>query len=108
MKTMEFTKMAAAGNDFVLLDNRGGKAGRKAGNFAKFAKEVCERRHSIGADGLLLLENSKSADVTMRIFNPDGSEAAMCGNGSRCIAYYACKKGITKSRLSIETKAGVL
>jgi diaminopimelate epimerase len=105
---IEFTKMVAAGNDFVLLDNRGKKAEKKAGNLSKFAKAVCGRRHSIGADGLLLIENSKKADIAMRIFNPDGSEVTMCGNGSRCIAYYAAKKGITKNNLSIETKAGIL
>ncbi len=108
MNNIEFTKMAAAGNDFILLDNRGKKAERKIGNLSKFAEVACERKHSIGADGLLLLESSRKADVTMRIFNPDGSEVAMCGNGSRCIAYYAAKRGIAKNRLSIDTKAGIL
>lgn len=108
MRKIEFTKMVAAGNDFVLLDNRAGKARKKVGNFSKFAKAVCGRKHSIGADGLLLIENSKKADITMRIFNPDGSEVTMCGNGSRCVAYYAAKKGITKNKSSIETKAGIL
>jgi diaminopimelate epimerase len=100
--------MAAAGNDFILVDNRGGKLKRKIGNFSRFAKIACERKHSIGADGLLVLEGSKEADITMRIFNPDGSEVTMCGNGSRCLAYYAVKNKITKDRFSIETKAGIL
>jgi len=108
MKTIEFTKMVAAGNDFVLLDNRGKKAKKRIGDFSKFAKEICERKHSAGADGLLLLEDSKKADITMRIFNPDGSEVTMCGNGSRCVAYYAARSGITKKSLSIQTKAGIL
>lgn len=108
MSTIEFTKMVAAGNDFVLVDNRGKKTEKKIGNFSRFAKMVCERKHSVGADGLLLLENSKKADIAMRIFNPDGSEVTMCGNGSRCLAYYAARKKITKNKLSIETKAGIL
>ena len=62
----------------------------------------------MGADGLLVLEGSHKADVTMRIFNPDGSEAEMCGNGSRCLAYYVAHRGITGNMLSIETKAGIL
>jgi len=108
MSKVDFTKMAAAGNDFVVVDNRGNKFGKKVKNISKFAKAVCERKLSIGADGLLLIEGSKKADVTMRIFNPDGGEVAMCGNGSRCVAYYAAKKGITGNRSSIETKAGIL
>ena len=108
MSNIEFTKMVAAGNDFLLVDNRGKKAEKRIGNLSKFAKAVCARKHSIGADGLLLLEGSEKADITMRIFNPDGSEVTMCGNGSRCTAYYAARKGITKNKLSIETKAGIL
>lgn len=108
MKSVEFTKMVATGNDFVLLDNRGKKAEKKIGSLSKFAKTVCARRLSVGADGLLAVENSKQADIMMRIFNPDGSEVTMCGNGSRCAAYYTAQKGITKNRLSIETKAGIL
>ena len=105
---IEFAKMVAAGNDFVLVDNRGKKAERMIGKFTKFAKRVCERKHSIGADGLLVLEDSKKADIAMRIFNPDGSEVTMCGNGSCCAAYYAANKRITKNKLSIEAKAGIL
>lgn len=108
MSSIEFTKMVAAGNDFVIVDNRGGKLKRKISDLSKFANAVCERKRSIGADGLLALENSKYADVTMRIFNPDGSEVTMCGNGSRCLAYYAANNKITKNKLSIETKAGIL
>jgi diaminopimelate epimerase len=109
MSTIEFTKMTAIGNDFVILDNRGGRAGKKIDDFTRFARVACARKRSIGADGLLLLEDSKDADITMRIFNPDGSEVSMCGNGSRCMAYYAVKKGVVKGNtLSIETKAGIL
>ena len=108
MSKVEFTKMVASGNDFVVLDNRDRKPEKRIGNLSKFAIALCERKLSVGADGLLVLENSKKADITMRVFNPDGSEVTMCGNGSRCVAYYAAKNGITKNRLSIETKAGIL
>ncbi len=102
-KFVEFTKMAGAGNDFIIIDNR---AKEISENPARIAKRLCERKFSIGADGLLLLEKSKKADVRMRIFNPDGSEAEMCGNGVRCLAEFAFEKKITKSRFSVETPAG--
>lgn len=108
MKSVAFTKMVATGNDFIVIDNRGKKAEKKIGNLPKFAKSVCVRKLSVGADGLLVIENSKKADIAMRIFNPDGSEVTMCGNGSRCVAYYAAKNRISKNKLSIETKAGIL
>ena len=104
---IKFTKAVASGNDFVIVDNRSGRfvkgpSGFK-GTWSSFARTVCQRRHSVGADGLLLLENSARADLKMRIFNPDGGEVDMCGNGSRCVVVY-CKKG----RIKIETGAGVL
>lgn len=108
MNNIEFTKLVATGNDFILIDNARKKVESKVGNLSRFAKIVCDRRHSIGSDGLLVLEGSHNADVTMRIFNPDGSEAGMCGNGSRCIAYYTANRDITGDKLSIETKAGIL
>jgi len=102
---IRFTKTVATGNDFVVVDNR--KKVLK-NNLAKLAKELCDRKNGIGADGLLLLEGSDSADFKMRIFNPDGSEAQMCGNGSRCIALYAYKKNIASSKMDIETLAGIV
>lgn len=108
MSKIEFTKMAAAGNDFIVVDNRAKEAEKTAGGLSNFAKTACARKISIGADGLLAIENSRKADIAMRIFNPDGSEAEMCGNGSRCAAFYAARRGITKNKLSIETKAGLL
>jgi diaminopimelate epimerase len=108
MNRVEFTKFVAAGNDFVLIDNARKKVESKVAGLSRFAKRVCDRRRSIGGDGLLALEGSNVADVKMRIFNPDGSEAEMCGNGLRCIAYYAAHKGITGNALSIETKAGIV
>ncbi|MDD5680918.1 MAG: diaminopimelate epimerase [Candidatus Omnitrophica bacterium] len=108
MNRIEFTKLVATGNDFILVDNGRKKVESKVGSLARFAKKICDRRQSVGADGLLVLEGSHKADIAMRIFNPDGSEASMCGNGSRCIAYYAANRDITGDKLSIETKAGIL
>lgn len=104
MRYLNFTKMSAAGNDFILVDNRR-LALRGA---ARLARCLTDRRHSIGADGLILLEKSKRADLRMRIFNPDGSEAEMCGNGIRCLAKFAFDGKFCGPKASIETLAGVL
>ncbi|NQT46980.1 MAG: diaminopimelate epimerase [Candidatus Omnitrophica bacterium] len=105
---IEFTKMAASGNDFLVLDNRGLKLRIPDSELPLLAKRLCQRRFSVGADGLLVIEESKKADYRMRIFNPDGSEVTMCGNGSRCAALYAVEKGIAKKDHRIETLAGLL
>jgi len=102
---VKFTKAVATGNDFVIIDTRELKPG---GSYSKLAKKICDRKYGVGADGLLLIEKSREADFTMRIFNPDGSEAEMCGNGSRCAALYAATKKIAKSVMRISTLAGVL
>jgi len=98
--------MHGLGNDFIVVDNRDGKiSDTKA---AELARKLCERRFSVGADGLLLLSNSTLADVKMRIFNADGSEAEMCGNGIRCLAKYCHENNIVrKSALAVETLAGI-
>ncbi len=98
-RRVDFTKMVASGNDFVLID---GSRELGASSLSVFAKNICDRKYGVGADGLLILEKSKIADIKMRIFNPDGSEAEMCGNGARCAAYYL------NSKLNIETKAGII
>ena len=105
-KSIKFTKTVATGNDFIVVDNRKGVV--PDNELSALAKRLCDRKRAIGADGLLLVEPSKKADFKMRIFNPDGSEAEMCGNGSRCIALYAVRKKITKSIMTIETMAGML
>ncbi len=105
MRMIKFTKAVATGNDFVIIDNRRRIIG---GRIALFAKKICDRKYSVGADGLLLLERSKKADFRMRIFNPDGTEAAMCGNGSRCAALFAAVKRVAPPNMSIETLAGML
>jgi diaminopimelate epimerase len=107
IKKIEFTKLVAAGNDFLLIDNRSSRISGRA--IAALAKRMCDRKFGAGADGLLLVERSKSADFKMRIFNADGSEAEMCGNGSRCFALYCSrlKKNIV-SDLRIQTLAGMI
>ena len=101
-----FTKAVATGNDFVIVDGRKLKI---EGGLSKVARKLCDRKAGVGADGLLIIEKSKKADFRMRIFNPDGTEAEMCGNGSRCAALYAAAKGIGRARdMAIETIAGVL
>ncbi len=102
---MEFFKIEGSGNDFVVTDNRNLKITKRR----QTAIRLCDRKFGIGADGLLLLERSKKADFRMRIFNPDGSEAEMCGNGLRCILRFAVETGIERKKIiSVETKAGVL
>jgi len=100
MRTIRFTKAVATGNDFIIIDNRRSILGS---DLSRFARNICERRRSAGADGLLVLGKSKEADLRMRIFNADGSEAEMCGNGARCAAYFFGKRN-----LSLETKAGII
>jgi diaminopimelate epimerase len=105
VKYVQFWKMHGLGNDFVLIDNRDGTV--READMAELARKLCERRLSIGADGLLLLTNSNVGDLQMRIFNADGSEAEMCGNGIRCFAKYAYENGIVKkTEFTVETLAG--
>jgi diaminopimelate epimerase len=103
---MNFWKMHGLGNDYVVIDNRDGAISEK--ETSPLAKRLCERRFSIGADGLLLVYRSAKADVRMRIFNSDGSEAEMCGNGIRCFAKYCYENAITpKAEFDVETNAGI-
>ncbi|MEE9474803.1 MAG: diaminopimelate epimerase [Candidatus Hydrothermarchaeaceae archaeon] len=102
---MRFFKYHGAGNDFVLIDNRGGEIPEE--RKPDLARQLCNRRFGIGGDGLILVESSSKADVKMRIFNPDGSEPQMCGNGIRCIAKHIYDSGTKKDEISIETLAGI-
>jgi len=102
---VEFAKYTGAGNDFILIDNR---SGFFPADDKELIKEMCARRTSIGADGLILLENSEKADVKMRYFNSDASEAEMCGNGARCLAAFALRKGVKRERITLETMERVL
>ncbi len=105
---MQFWKMHGLGNDYVVIDNRDEKIPDKGKNLSNVASQLCERRFSIGADGLLLVYPSKVADIKMRIFNSDGSEAEMCGNGIRCFSKYCYENGIvTKTEFTVETLGGL-
>lgn len=99
--------MIASGNDFVIIETN---QQLPIASLRSLAQRICNRKYGVGADGLLLLEKSKIADIKMRIFNPDGSEAKMCGNGARCVALWANSKLETRnSKLKkIETKAGII
>lgn len=104
---MQFIKMHGTGNDFVLVDGRS----LPQQDWTALATRVCDRHFGIGADGLILLLLSTKADLRMRMWNPDGSEAEMCGNGIRCFTKMALEGGIvTNSReaFTAETGAGVL
>ena len=86
---MKFDKLQGAGNDFILIDARDTKQ-----DWSKLAQTMCQCHFGIGADGLILVQNSNVADLKMRMFNPDGSEAEACGNGLRCFVKYVIEKGI--------------
>jgi diaminopimelate epimerase len=103
---LEFVKIQGNGNDFVVIDNRGKKLSDR--ELSALAQKVCERRQSLGGDGLLVVEVSKTYDFKMRLFNSDGSEAEMCGNGARCIARYAQKKMLAGEQMVFETLAGAI
>ncbi len=106
-KEINFIKMHGLGNDFILIDAR--KEKLEDLNLSKFAAEVCDRHFGIGADGLILILPSIKANYRMRIFNPDGSEAEMCGNGIRCFAKYIYETSQEKKDvISVETLAGII
>ena len=103
-KTLHFVKMQGAGNDCIIID----MMKSKPLNHQRLARKICNRRFGVGADQLLLLSKSRKADFKMQIFNADGSEAEMCGNGIRCLARYIREAGYTsKKEMTIETLAGI-
>lgn len=101
---MEFFKMSAAGNDFILFDNRPGTLKHDA--MPDLVRRLCTRALSVGADGVILLEASPAADVRAIFFNPDG-RPTFCGNGARCAARLAYLKGMAPARLTLETSVMV-
>jgi len=105
MKTIPFVKVVGSGNDFILVDAR---RRRLRTPMPGLAKAWCDRKRGIGADGLLLVGPSRRGDARMRIFNPDGSEAEMCGNGLRCVAWYLHDRDHGKKQLTLETGAGIM
>jgi diaminopimelate epimerase len=103
---MRFTKMHGIGNDYVYVDCIKGPPVRDP---AKLSQRISDRHFGVGSDGLILICPSEKADARMRMFNADGSEAEMCGNGIRCVAKYVYDHGLAKKpRLTIETGRGAL
>ncbi len=101
---LEFTKMQGIGNDYVYIDC----TKKELEKPEKISQIVSDRHFGIGSDGLILILNSKVADFKMEIYNADGSQAEMCGNGIRCVAKFVYDKGLTeKTKLKIETLAGI-
>jgi diaminopimelate epimerase len=106
--SLNFTKLQGNGNDFILIDEYDGTV-VPDDKKAAFARKCCHRRFGIGGDGILFLSKAGRAPLRMRIFNEDGSEAEMCGNGIRCFAKYALdQRYIVPGKAKIETAAGVL
>ena len=102
---MKFTKMHGAGNDYLYVDARGLKK-----DWPSLSRQMSDRHFGVGSDGLILILESDAADLKMRMFNADGSEGEMCGNGIRCFAKYAIERGIVspgRESLDVETLAGV-
>ena len=101
---LSFSKYHGAGNDFILVDNRDGVVSISP-DLVVF---LCRRAFGVGADGVILAEKSDLADIRMRIFNADGSEAEMCGNGVRCLFRFLQDQKIIQQRLSLETMERLL
>jgi len=106
--TLRFTKMHGLGNDYVFID--GFREAVPADHLLpELVRKMSDRHFGVGSDGLILILPSEKADFRMRMFNADGSEAEMCGNGIRCFAKYVYQRGLTrKTSFSIETGAGIL
>lgn len=109
-KSLKFTKMHGLGNDFILIE--GEEAKKLDLQYKDLAKKICDRHLGIGADGLVIVnppEIQANTDVIWRIFNSDGSEPQMCGNGIRCFAKYVYEKGIvTQKKFTVNTLAGII
>ena len=102
---MKFTKMHGAGNDYVYVDARS-----ESRDWPELSRQMSDRHFGVGGDGLILIKNSDTADLKMSMFNADGSEAEMCGNGIRCFVKYAVDRGIVSNSgasVSVETLAGI-
>ena len=107
MDVLNFVKMHGAGNDFILIDDRGERIPEE--RKGELVRRLCVRRFSVGADGVLFVCRSERCDVRMRVFNADGSEAEMSGNGIRCFARYVYERGIVRRRrFDVETLGGVI
>lgn len=104
----EFVKMEGLGNDFIILDDRDGKI-EQYKSYSDLAKQLCSRHFGIGADGIILILDSIDHDIKFRIYNSDGSQAQMCGNGMRCFAKYIYEnKIVSHKKIRVDTKAGTI
>lgn len=103
-EALPFSKMSGGGNDFIVVDNRAGAIE----SARSLAIRLCTRRLGVGADGMILIEESSRADFRMRFLNADGSQADFCANGTRCAARFALLHGIASERMSIESQAGIV
>jgi diaminopimelate epimerase len=101
---ISFSKLHGSGNDFILIDNRRGMV--SSGDLPRLARTLCRRKFSVGADGLVAIEDTDTADFRWQFFNADGSSAEMCGNAGRCAARFAFEKGIAGESHCFETIAG--
>ncbi|WP_394231649.1 diaminopimelate epimerase [Niallia oryzisoli] len=99
---IELIKCHGSGNDFLLIDEMDGKLSFNEEERKELAIALCNRETELGADGILFVLDSEKSDARMRVFNSDGSEASMCGNGLRCVARYVCEK-LNKDEAVIET-----
>ena len=106
LKDILFTKMSGSGNDFIIIDNRENLFGDI--KLSELVPLICARKTSVGADGLILIQDDPSCDFVWRFFNADGSEVEMCGNGGRCAARFAHMNNIAPPDLSFRTEAGII
>lgn len=107
MDKIPFMKLSGAGNDFVIINNLNQIVDSTDPEFMNFVSKVCQRRMSVGADGVLLVEKAKDVDFRMRYFNADGGEVETCGNGARCIAKFSYLNGIVSEKMQFLTNAGI-
>lgn len=107
MNKIPFMKLSGAGNDFVIINNLNRVVDSTDSEFMNFVMKVCQRRMSVGADGVLLVEPTEDVDFRMRYFNADGGEVETCGNGARCISKFAYLNGIVSEQMRFLTNAGI-
>ncbi len=107
MKKIPFMKLSGAGNDFVIINNLNSIVDSTDSQFMNFVTKICQRRMSVGADGVLLVEPSQDVDFRMRYYNADGGEVETCGNGARCISKFAFLQGIASEKMRFLTNAGI-
>lgn len=107
MDKIPFMKLSGAGNDFVIINNLNHIMDSNDSEFMNFVTKICQRRMSVGADGVLLVEPTNDVDFRMRYFNSDGGEVETCGNGARCISKFAYLNGIVPEQMRFLTNAGI-